>query len=281
LNCLCCDSLLKASLKTKRLSLQTCSNCGTFEARHFIEVREVEPWHSVDVSPTFLKALGERRLIQAGQMIDHFKRALEDGLILDYGCGQGVFVKALVSRGFNAMGCDLSREVTGGIEASRFIALERPWDIPMGIDFGTVVLLDVLEHSPNAPQFLARLKARGARHILVKVPLAGGPVFLAAKGMSRLGSATLMEKLFLVGDVSPHRLYFTSRGLIRLFEKEGYRLVSRLSFAEIGKELPRRIRQIPPSWKSVSPLVSGVGFFAELLSPVWPDTAAFMFSRIP
>lgn len=245
-NCVCCGAILDPNISTPRLSLQACRVCGTYRAEHehVVQLDVSEPWHSVDVSPAFLQSLAERRAIQSRLIIRHFQRTLADGPILDYGCGQGVMVKALTDQGFHVMGCDLSFEVTGAIDRGRFITLREPWSLPDGIDFRTVLLLDVLEHTRDPATFIAQLKDRGAQHFLVKVPMAAGPIFLLAKTLALLGSPDMIEKLFLVGDVFPHLLYFSAEGLARLFERSGFRFCSRLPMAEIGGELPRRIRQI-------------------------------------
>lgn len=279
MNCACCGSSLRPTVGTPRLALQRCPRCGTYRAKHLVQVNPAEPWQSAGVTPTFLQALSERRAIQSRQVIDRFRHALDDGRILDYGCGQGVFVNDLVSHGFDVIGCDLSREVTGQIDRRRFIGLDEPWILPAEFDFRTVILFDVLEHSPNPVGLVGQFRDHGARRLLVKVPLASGPLFTAAKALAHAGYRGVIERLFLVGDVSPHVLYFTPNGLSLLMESAGFRLTSRLSLAEVGRELPARVREIPRSWKLLSSLLSGLGQAAEYLSPRWPDTTVFLFDR--
>jgi SAM-dependent methyltransferase len=237
----------------------------------------MEPWGGANVAPAFLQALSERRSIQARQIIDHFRDTLGTAPILDYGCGQGVFVRALASEGFRVVGCDLSQDVTRRIDPRIFVGLDRPWSIPVGVEFDTVILLDVLEHSPDPRDFVARLRSRGARQLLVKVPLASGPLFIAAKAMAWAGYPGVLENLFLVGDVAPHEVYFTARGLRGLLASVGFQSVSHFSLGEVGRELPSRVRDLPPSWRLTRSALTGVGRVVEYLAPVWPDTAVFLF----
>jgi SAM-dependent methyltransferase len=233
------------------------------------------------VTPEFLRALRERRSVQAGQIVEYFTDALRSGPVLDYGCGQGLFVGALAARGFEVVGCDVSREVTDGIDPRRFVPLDEPWSIPQGLGLGSVSLLDVLEHSADPARFLRQLRERGARHVLVKVPLATGPLFKIAKAIAHVGHVATIETLFLVGEVAPHALYFTQRGLVRLLERAGFLLASRLSVAEVGADLPSRIRGIPAPPKMTVSILSALGMLMERVSPLWPDTRVFLFDRAP
>lgn len=279
MNCACCGAGLCPALRTSRLALQRCRGCGTYWAEHGVRVNVAEPWHFAEVTPRFLEALSERRAVQSRHIVDRFRDTLGAGDILDYGCGQGVFVSALAAQGFRAVGCDVSRVVTAGIDPHRFIRLDEPWSIPAGCDFTTVILFDVLEHSPDPAGFIGRLREHGAAHLLVKVPLASGPLFMIARMMARIGYEEIIEKLFLVGEAAPHTSYFTSEGLSRLLANAGFRLAGSLRLAEVGRELPCRIRELPPSWRLVRPVLSGLGWLAEYLSPLWPDTSVFLFDR--
>lgn len=277
--CSACDSALHDGLVTSGLKLSVCADCGTFVAEHLQRSAVTEPWNSAGVSDAFLQALAARRAIQSEQIILHFRKTLAAGPVLDYGCGQGIFLKALAERGFNASGCDMSRTVTGQIDPRFFHPLSRPWEVPESLVLSTVVLLDVLEHNPDPRNFLETLKAHGARRLIVKVPLASGPMFKMALLFAKAGRPDALERLFLVGDPVPHYVYYTAHGLQQLFHRSGFRLESRLNLAEVGRELPVRVRSIPPGWLAVSALLRGFGRVVEMASRWWPDTSVFLFER--
>src|ERR1700730_7691220 len=90
--CSCCDSALEVVQKTPRLVVRRCVECGTYRAEHLNPTQGTDIWKSQTITPTFLKALSDRRSVQSKDIIRRFKSILEPVPILDYGCGQGIFV---------------------------------------------------------------------------------------------------------------------------------------------------------------------------------------------
>jgi len=278
-SCPCCDSAISVIQRTPRLVVRWCAECGTYRAEHLEPTKGMDIWKSETISPAFLGALGYRRSVQSKQIIRCFKTILEYAPVLDYGCGQGIFVAELLAQGYQATGCDLSESVFVSKDPGRFIVLDEPWSFPARWSFNTVSLLDVLEHCPDPVQFLRLLKDRHVEHVLVKVPVANGPVFAAAWCLARVGFPGALERLFLVGDAVPHVSYFTPRGLGRLFEKTGFRLTSSVKMAEVGRELPARLRQSSSPGKGLSLVFMGLGCFLAGLSLAWSDLMVFRFDR--
>lgn len=195
--------------------------------------------------------------------------------MLDYGCGQGVFLQRLLDAGFDAFGADLAGEAQ-----ARRVVLKTPWEIPSGLEIKTVILLDVLEHCDDPAALIRGFRDRGVEQLLIKVPLQEGPLFKLSKLRARTGSFALLEKLFLVGDIAPHLAYFNSAGLCRMFEREGFTCRDKALLPEIGRELPARIRgETALNSAPLEPLVAMAGRGLELASRVWSDTGVFLFRR--
>ncbi len=271
----CCGAPLGRPRDSEALSVAACARCGTLWATHRRPSSATKPWDASYVPREFVSALEARRRAQATAIADAFAGALGKGRVLDYACGQGLFLRELVDRGLDATGCDLDAEVPSSVVPAgpRRLTLAVPWEVPKG-DWHTVALLDVLEHHPAPIRFL---KSLGARQLLVKVPLVEGPSGLVARLLARLGRPRLLEALMLVGELAPHQAYFTVPGLLTVAERAGFVEVRRLRLAEVGRELPERLRVEVPS--PLRRLARGGGRALEALSPTWSDTAVFLFAR--
>jgi len=98
---------------------------------------------------------------------------IENGTVLDVGCGDGLLLSLLKEKGVTAEGIDISEEAVKRCVERGFTA--RTYDpnapFPFPDDaFDTVVMLDVLEHV-YAPEELLREAKRVARtHVIVGVP---------------------------------------------------------------------------------------------------------------
>jgi len=241
------------------------------------------------VTPTFQQALRMRRHKQAQQIIARFRKHLERGRVLDYGCGQGAFVQELLEAGFSdASGADISLlGCESQLPEGHFVALAAPWDLPTEWNLltakpnRTVCLLDVLEHNERPDLFVARLHACGFESLLIKVPMLNGPIGRAAQLAVRLGKNQLMRRLLLTGETSPHYTFFSSRGLCTLVSKQGFELCDSMRIADVGAELPERLRSDSGevSFGSLHPLLCAVGSGLELLASFWSDTQIFLFRR--
>lgn len=256
---------------------------GSLLVEHARSTDGEDPWAVPSITDSFAQALRKRRVRQGQRMIHYFGQVLASGPVLDYGCGQQAFLAQLLDQGYDASGCDIGVPGVGlseGIGPERFIRLDRPWAVPDPGSWTTVVLLDVLEHHPEPERFLCSLGS--PPFLLVKVPLLTGPVAQLALAAVRLGRPALMETLLLVGDVSPHLRFFTEKGLDEVAGAAGYRRRRRLNMADVGVEMPDRIRGgLGPRSKPARLAAAAVGAGLAAISPVWSDTAAFLYERIP
>ena len=256
---------------------------GTLVVEHTGHTDGDDPWDVSSITETFAKALRERRTVQGRRILRSFGDVLGLGPVLDYGCGQQVFLAQLLAAGHDATGSDVGLPdgaVAGGVPSDRFIRLNTPWAVPRPGEWTSIVLLDVLEHHPDPSRFVRSLA--GPRFLLVKVPLVTGPIGRIARAGVRMGKPALMETLLLVGDVSPHLRFFTAAGLDQVAAEAGYERRRRLNLADVGFELADRIRGGlgPRSQPArVAAAAAGLGFAA--LAPLWTDTAVFLYERTP
>ena len=256
-----------------------CGRCHSLFAVFPPADEDRPPWDSPGVTETFLAALRKRREIQAETMLARFGEQLRGRRILDYACGQGIFSKIAIEKGFDLHGCDY--QVDGTVErlipADRLLSVETSWGWPESeAGFDTLVALDVLEHVPHVDRFLGTLEGHGVDRVLAKIPLCDGPGGLMARSLAACRKPGFLSTLLLVEDVSPHVHFFTAKGFVSLFERAGFRLVERLNVVEVGSELADRNRG-PVGASSL--LMKSAGTVLEKVSPMWADTAAFLFER--
>ena len=159
----------------------------------------------------------------------------------------------------------------------RLIQLDEPWAVPPGA-WHTISLLDVLEHhgEPDT-RFLASMPSR---QLLVKVPLATGPLANAARLAAKFGRPRLLEGSFLVDDVSPHEVLFSARGLV------AYGSPQRMASCPRSQAARRRTASFPTdfAWGALSVHVDaarrrGRRRGDRALAPAWSDTEVFLFER--
>jgi hypothetical protein len=278
----CCGRpLVKHPPQSTELALDRCPGCGSLWAARVRASPGLAPWSEQDVTEKFYAALKMRRERQARTIVERMRPLLAEGPVLDYACGQGAFLRVALSAGVDAWGCDIvTPEDLAPDLAARVIHLDTPWSLPDSPSVGwqTIALLDVLEHHPEP---LAFARSLPAAHLVVKVPIASGPIGLGARAFSRIGRSGLIETLFLVGDAAPHTVFFTIKGLRRLLERAGWRATRVLRLADVGRELPDRIRNAPPAAQRSAgrAVLAAAGALLAAAAPAWPDTAVVACDR--
>jgi SAM-dependent methyltransferase len=277
----CCGKDLKAYVSETSVRCWSCTGCGTLVIRHQPLNAEYKPWNMTSLTPVFLKALRLRREKQATQIAGSFQDILQLGTVLDYGCGQGAFVQALLSAGFDAVGADISLEgCDNELPDGRFKPLAGEWALPQSAA-STFCMLDVLEHCQNPLAFLKEILARGYPYLLVKVPMLNGPIGTGAQLLTAIGKTSLLRRLLLAEDVSPHCSFFTRHGLINTAAAAGFSLERAVRIADVGPEFPGRLRNKDGDVRLGirRPILVVAGFLLETIAPLWSDTEVFLFRR--
>jgi hypothetical protein len=171
--------------------------------------------------------------------------------------------------------CDLDvSSLSSRVEPSDLISLTREWEIPEG-EWPAVLLLDVLEHHPSPRSFIGELSPD---LLVLKVPMASGPLGILGKGLARIGVHSLLEALFVADDVSPHFWLPSRRGLGGLAHSLGYDVVSRIVLPEVATELPERIRFAElRQWQKLPLRI--LGLILGGLGHFWSDTEVWLLRR--
>jgi Methyltransferase domain len=269
----CCAAATTRSSVGQSLAVLRCRRCGTVWGEHSLD-REGRPWDESYVPGPFAEALRRRREQQANQLLRVIKDAGCQEPILDYGIGQGVFLRELVTNGLDAWGCDIDAEVPFSVAPpDRTIHLDKPWSIPCG-GWRTIVMLDVLEHHPDPGSFLRSLPSQD---VLLKVPTATGPFASAARLLARAGKPAALAQLFLDGENFPHQWLCTRGGLRSIANAAGWDVVMVRPMVEVGRELAVRSRLSTPAWLRPALTLSGVAVGA--LGRWWSDAAVVHLRR--
>lgn len=158
-----------------------CAKCGLAQLR----VDGTDPaWRDASYSGDYYGG-GYSKFTGAVQALREFsawRRALEidrffkkPGRVLDIGCGEGLFLKAMKRLGWSVAGCEIAEqparraeELLGqAIHRGEFATMPapaRPWDV--------VMLWHVLEHVADPPDLLARIAAvtAGEGLMMIAVP---------------------------------------------------------------------------------------------------------------
>ena len=102
-----------------------------------------------------------------------YKYLIKDQLILDYGCGDGRFVKSFRDKEYNIYGCDLDTEMLKQLKKRKFNVFSNDDIIKINKKFNTIYLRDVFEHSTNPQKLLDQLsyliKKKG--HLIIDGPI--------------------------------------------------------------------------------------------------------------
>jgi len=256
--------------KSQKLVVTKCQSCKSLNSSFLIEV-EGKSWEEPYVSENFLKSLQLRREIQSIQIIKAIKQFEFDQPILDYGCGQGVLINALLKSGFKAFGADLNPQVAG----ENIVKLDKPWELPSR-PWNSTVLLDVLEHHRNPVNFIEKI---GAGQVMLKVPSSTGPSVMFARVLFKFKNPRLLERLFLSDDPHPHFWLFSKRGLRKLGFDSGYKYQRVIRMTEFGREIGARVRV--RSNAPVGPFLWTLGLINQIVGKYWSDTNVVVLSRTP
>lgn len=200
-----------------RYRLLRCSACGTAvtESRSaadaetlYVDGAYARP------SPLLDRLLEPARRVAAGTALA-FAAELQPGArVHDVGAGDGALLRAFADRGCVVSGSDpfASADAAEGIRIER-VAVEEE-SLPAG-SIDLVLFWHVLEHL-DAP-------AKSLRRLLPSIR-PGGKVVVAVPNGDSLQARIGGDRWFHQ-DVPRHRVHFTRRGLVRLLERCGFRVL--------------------------------------------------------
>lgn len=170
--------------------------------------------------------------VVAGRQARYVARGLPPGArILDVGCGRGVLLGALLKRGCEAHGVELSRDAALGADpaiAIRIVPKLRDAGFSDGY-FDRVILWHVLEHLPDPRETLLEIR---------RILKPGGKVIVAVPNFSSWQARWAGAAWFHL-DLPRHLFHFPLPSLRRLLKSCGF---------HCGAEHHFSLRQNPFGW---------------------------------
>lgn len=221
------EDFLPAGLLPSKGEVRRCRNCGTA----YFAARRPEPdyWRAGGQVETYAAAAVSDELLALHQtaLDDLAARLPAGGMLLDAGCGDGVFLAAARARGWETAGVDSSQtaaELTGRRLGAQIAVAPLDAFAPPGERFDAVTLWDVIEHLPDPAaamrNLVALLKPGGV--LAVRTPNERSAFRRLAVLAWRL-SLGLCPHFLKYVYYHPHFVTFTPRGLRRLAERCGLR----------------------------------------------------------
>ena len=257
----CGTADLRPSFTLPGLSVRRCPDCRHRVATHAPPADAHADYHRQYEQGAFLEALRVTRLRQAERLVGAIRRQVSSpGAILDFGAGRGFFLEVCRREGLAPLaGADTSELAVqdlrrAGIEAHLLAEEDDPAArLAKTLSFAprVLVLLDVVEHLPPERLFafletLPRAFGGGLELLVLKVPVADGLLYGAARLAAAVGVPGPLRQLYQVGTWPPHRSYFTVRSLTSLLGRLGYDIAERLDDLDFEPELlPGRVLRTP------------------------------------
>ncbi|MBY0587393.1 methyltransferase domain-containing protein [bacterium] len=157
----------------------------------------------------------------------HLHRYVPKGRVLDAGCGNGSFCKALVSKGsYDVVGIDLAESgidiAKRNVPGATFHLLSVQEDLVeiFGAPFDAVVSLEVIEHLYSPKQFVEGMyrAVRPGGLLIISTPYHG---YLKNLALSATGK---MDAHFTAHWEGGHIKFFSRKSLTRLVEENGFKV---------------------------------------------------------
>ena len=207
--------------------------------------------------------------------------------VLDVGCGWGVTLEALETRGFQAAGMDVSRRTLEELDrpGRRLIEadLTRPMP-PRASGYDAVLALDVIEHLDDdvtAVRRIARLTRPGGP-VVVSVPALPEMFgeFDRIQGHRRRYRPEDLHAAFSDSDLEVERVFWWGRWLVPTLRRQ--RAAIRMRPGESAAEGYRRYLSLPP-WplESVARLAFAMERRAAIRGRLRVGTSLFAVARRP
>ena len=233
-NCMVCDSnqyedYLKCSdyLVTKENFILTqCKNCGFVFTNPRPTIEEIPPYynskeyysHSADSKSIISGIYNIVRNLNIKKKLNLIKKVTKkQGLLLDYGCGAGLFIKYATSHGWVTRGIEpntearaVCKELGLTVEAPEFLTSinEQKFDV--------ITLWHVLEHLHDIEIVIPKLKS------LLNID---GFIVVAVPNIDSWDAKKYKEN-WAAYDVPRHLYHFTPKTIEKLFAKFGMSIVS-------------------------------------------------------
>lgn len=241
--CVCCEGVVGSApvFSDHLVTLRKCNTCRTILVEHkrvlnrvSVEDDWADPFYQN--SPRLASLISTRKRQALLILRKLSKLCSPKSIVLDYGCGLGVFLGQAIKSGWQyVIGVDISRIALVHISRTLpaiplFTSIEQASDFVLH-DYHKIevlVALDVIEHLPTKTLVdfpLSLSLPEKPKVVVVKVPVTSGFLFCSALLLARGGVAkSPLYQMLQIGDTSPHLTYFSRGGLVSLLKRSGYSL---------------------------------------------------------
>lgn len=219
-----------------------CAHCGHRTAEFFDgRAAGLDYYENTSNLRAFVTSLEQTRRRQAKKIIQKAQEVLGGvDQWIDYGCGRGWFLDALIEVRAHQIGGFDSSDLSMDWLKRKNIAAVRPsaqnkfradWS---SLPFASKILsfLDVIEHFPGAEVFSvvqeALRKISSLEWLIIKVPNSQGALFQIAKSI-RTAFPAPYAQLFQVGTYPPHFHYFSPASILGWGERLGLKPMAEFS----------------------------------------------------
>jgi SAM-dependent methyltransferase len=211
--------------------IKRCSSCGVLSS-------ELQPQISDHCAGTVLDENKRLRGLSAARrrsnlmILEVLKAHLdsEHRLIVDIGCGHGLFIRDAVEQGFEVEGIEpdgnvveTTRKWTGRTIRQGYF----PGVLGDSERFDAIVFNDVLEHIPDvyAAVEACRNHLNVGGLVVLNCPDQRGVFYRAASVLDRLGVTAPFMRMWQYGLPSPHLWYFSVQHLVDIGRKAGFDVI--------------------------------------------------------
>ena len=228
----CAARAWRPAFRLRKLQIHRCGRCGLL-AYDPTGHRAASPdeFAGLDLS-TYFRAMAPIRRESSRRLLDLIEEHAAPGKILDIGCSFGWFLDEARQRGWDTFGIEPSDiAVRQAIESGHDVLHGSfPAQLHAGQTFDAVVMMDVLEHLPDAPQILAAIRCilRPGGVLVLKVPNRRGIIYRAARALFGLSGGALdlpLWRLWQMDFPYPHTWYFDPATLRRTVRRAGFQPV--------------------------------------------------------
>jgi len=134
--------------------------------------------------------------------------------ILDFGCGNGNFVKFLISKKYNAFGFDKSEDITNHLKIQNIPFYKSEEKIPNG-SFDVITCFDVIEHTTNPLEIIEALRNK----------IKKGGILIISTPNSQGISARFLGKYWWVLGPTAHFVLFSTVSLQLLLSNHNFSIL--------------------------------------------------------
>ena len=274
-SCLFCNqsvfkkaTMVPTSFNNKIFTYKKCKNCGLVFIEPLLNQMDYEQLYSVNYHDEFYFVDKDY-----GKKVSLINNFCDKNKILDYGCGDGGFLRQIASLEFECVGLDYGEELISRLNEKyqeiSFYTINYFWE-NVNEKFDIIHLGDVLEHLTNPQEIMNKLKQKlnPGGFFVLEGPLEDN-VNLAFFFRLFYTKIKFLLKPNLVASHKPYHVLFADyKNQIKFFESLGietqYYKVSERAWPFNGK-----LKNIKGPGSLLQYLISSVSIFISFFVPHW------------